>query len=262
MVEPRILLVDIETAPIVAHVWQTRLWNTNVGVDQIIRDTHLLSFAAKWLGDKEIMYEDQSGVRSVKDDTRLLKSLWVLLDAADIVVVQNGVAFDLPTVMARMMAKGIQPPSPFKVVDTCTLARKKFNFSSNKLEFLAEAMGCKVKKQKHRKFPGIELWQECLDGNKEAWKEMKIYNKADVEVLEEVYLKMRPWMSQHPNVGIFIKDDKAHCPKCGSTSLHKRGTRTTEIGEYQQYYCNSCHGYSRGRTLMNDKEHRKNQLAN
>jgi predicted RNA-binding Zn-ribbon protein involved in translation (DUF1610 family) len=184
------------------------------------------------------------------------------LDEADIVVVQNGVAFDMPTIMARMMAKGIKPPSPFKVIDTCTLARKKFNFSSNKLEFLAEAMGCKVKKLKHRKFPGIALWQACLEGNREAWKEMKIYNMGDVNVLEEVYLKMRPWMAEHPNVGVYMKGGKLHCPKCGSSSLQKRGIRTTNISEYQQYVCNNCGGYSRARIMLNSVEHRRNQLAN
>jgi predicted RNA-binding Zn-ribbon protein involved in translation (DUF1610 family) len=243
-------------------VWQQRLWNTNIGIDQILKDTNILSFAAKWLGEKDIIYEDLSKRRNFSDDTPLLKSIWKLMDEADILVVQNGSAFDVPSVMARMMAKGLRPPSPFRVVDTCTLARKKFNFTSNKLAFLAEAMGCKVKKQKHRKFPGIELWQECLKGNQKAWEEMESYNKADVEVLEEVYLKMRPWMAEHPNVGVYMKGGKLHCPKCGSSSLQKRGIRTTNISEYQQYVCNNCGGYSRARIMLNSVEHRRNQLAN
>jgi hypothetical protein len=48
------------------------------------------------------------------------------------------------------------------------------------------------KKKRHAKFPGFELWRECLAGNHEAWDEMREYNIDDVLSLEELYLVMRP----------------------------------------------------------------------
>jgi hypothetical protein len=257
MNKPRILLIDIETAPILAHVW--KIWDENIGLNQIKSHSHLLSFAAKWLDGNEIFYEDQSGRKNIEDDTQLLKSIWKLLDEADIVIVQNGVAFDIPTIKARMMAKGIPPPSPFRTIDTLTQARKHFKFTSNKLEFLAEVMGCRVRKDKHKEFPGFDLWRECLSGNQKAWRDMRKYNIDDILVLQDVYLKMRPWIDSHPNVGIFFDSDRPLCPKCANT-VERRGTRYTNAGHYQQYHCNKCGGYSRGRTLLDSNK--KTHLSN
>lgn len=53
---PRVLLIDIETAPVMAYVWS--LWKQNVGLNQIAREWNILSFCAKWLHEPEIIYHD------------------------------------------------------------------------------------------------------------------------------------------------------------------------------------------------------------
>ena len=60
--EMNILLLDIETSPVVAWVWGLR--DQNVGLNMIKEDWYVLSWAAKWLGDKpsKTMYADQQGV--------------------------------------------------------------------------------------------------------------------------------------------------------------------------------------------------------
>jgi len=255
---PRVLLVDIETAPVIASIW--RLYDENVGLEQIKKDRHLLSFAAKWLGSDVVYYEDQSCARSMEDDTRLLKLLWKLLDEADIVVAHNGRAFDVPMIQARMVIKGFTPPSPFRHVDTLKEARKHFGFTSNKLAYISEKMGCP--KSAHKDFPGFELWKECLNRNKKAWAEMKHYNIQDVKALEVVYLKLRPWIEGHPNVAIYVDSDKPMCPKCGGDVKEQKKMAITNFGKYKRYLCSSCKSWSRGRTLMNTTVERKRQLAN
>ena len=47
MQHPVITVIDIETAPIVAHVW--RLFDNNVGLNQIEQDWSILSYTAKTL---------------------------------------------------------------------------------------------------------------------------------------------------------------------------------------------------------------------
>src|SRR5579863_8242080 len=91
---PKVLIFDIETAPIVAHVWS--LWENNVGLNQIVSDWHVLSWSAKWLDDppNKVMYMDQRGVKNIEDDSNLLEEIWLLLDEADIVITQNGKSFD------------------------------------------------------------------------------------------------------------------------------------------------------------------------
>lgn len=249
-----ILILDIETAPKVAYVW--RFFKENVGAKQVLEHGHILSFAAKWLGRDEIIYEENRK----DDDSKIVKSLVKLFSDADIVVAHNGARFDFPQVMARALVHGINPPSPYKIVDTLRVARSEFGFPSNSLEYIAKVLGC-TQKGGHQKFPGFELWLECLRGNEEAWEEMKTYNIQDVIVLEEVYLKMLPWMRHHPNVAVFRDNDQPHCPKCDSTHIHWRGYAYTNVGKYHRFQCQSCKGWGRTRFTIREKEEARNLVA-
>lgn len=91
---------------------------------------------------------------------------------------------------------------------------------------------------------------------------MRKYNIQDVLTLEQVYLRMRPFILNHPNIGIFTQDEVHVCPACGSVHLHKRGTYKTNVGEYQRYRCMDCGKWSRGRTNVLDKDVRKELLTN
>jgi predicted RNA-binding Zn-ribbon protein involved in translation (DUF1610 family) len=257
----RVLFIDIETSPVIAYVWGSRMYNVDVTPDKVVEDSYLLSFAAKWIDSKEIIYDDQSSARFLYDDSRLLKEIRKLLDKADIVVAQNGQAFDIPYIRSRMACAGIPPPSPFRQVDTYREAKKHFGFTFNKLEFLAEALHCPVKKSLHKEFPGMELWRECLARNKRAWRVMKGYNIDDVRALEEVYLKLRPWIEGHPNIGVYVDSDEPVCPRCGGDVM-KRGYRATQMGIYHNYHCKKCFGYSRGKTSILEKKRSKRQLVN
>lgn len=251
----KILLVDIETAPNVAYVWG--VWKQNVGINQMKENGYIMSFAAKWLDDDSGIYrENRTG-----DDKELVEHLLELLDEADIVIAHNAKKFDLPLILGRAVVHNLKPPSPYKVVDTLVSARQYFRFPRYNLEYLAEVFGV-APKMKHSKFPGFELWLQCLKQNDEAWAEMQEYNIQDVITLEEVYLRMRPYILNHPNVGIFTQDDVAVCPVCGGKHLNKRGTYHTNLAEYQRFRCMDCGKWSRGRTNLLEQKARKALITN
>jgi hypothetical protein len=233
----KVLLCDIETAPILAHVWGT--WEQNVGLNQIHTDWHLLSWCAKWLGESRLMYMDQRHSKNVEDDKRILKGIWRLLDEADVVIWQNGRNFDNKKLNARFVLNGMQPPSSFRQIDTLTIARKHFGFTSNKLEYLSSKLCNKYKKQQHKKYPGFELWKECLAGNKDAWREMEKYNKHDVLALEELYLRLQPW-DNTINFNVYEDSDEYRCA-CGSSKKpESKGFAYTAVGRYRRYRCPDC----------------------
>lgn len=238
----RILFLDIETKANTALVW--RFFKENISPKQVLSGSTIMSFAAKWHNDEEIMYmADIDG-----SEKELLEAVLKLLDEADIVVGHYSSRFDIPRIKARAMALGLTPPSPFKQVDTKMVASKEFNFEGNSLEYLAKVLGC-TPKLSHKKFPGFELWFECMRGNKEAYEELKTYNIQDVLTTEEIYNKMLPWISNHPNVAVG-EDHK--CPKCGSVHLQKRGYYKTDVRTYQRYQCQDCKGWSRARLMEKD----------
>src|SRR5450631_2162718 len=94
------LVIDIETAPIESYTWG--LWDQNVGVDQIKTEWSVLSYAAKWLDKPAVMYSDTGGHgrTRVRSDRKLLGEIWTLLNAADLVVAQNGTSFDIKKINA------------------------------------------------------------------------------------------------------------------------------------------------------------------
>lgn len=235
---PKILLLDIETAPIIGYVWS--LWDQNVGLNQIKQDWHILSWSAKWLGDapSKTMYQDQRNAKKIEEDGDLLKGIWELIDQADILITQNGKDFDQKKLNARFILNGFKPPSSTKHIDTKLIARKHFGFTSSKLEYMSDKLCKKYKKLKHTKFQGFELWRECLAGNKVAWKEMEKYNKYDVLALEELYNKLIPWDSSI-NFNLYSDSVENVC-KCGSKSFLKRGFFYTNVAKYQRLRCNGC----------------------
>lgn len=260
MTQPKVLLVDIETAPIIASVWG--LWSQDVGLPMVKADWHLMSFSAKWLGAEDVIYEDQQHAADMTDDTDLLLKLHYLLDEADFVIAHNGHRFDRKKINARMIQAGLAPYSPVKWIDTLQEVRRVAAFTSNKLAWLTGKL-CSAQKDDHKKFPGFELWRECLLGNPEAWAEMRRYNIQDVVSLEELYLKLRPWMEGHPNLAVFSDDNTGPvCGKCGSHHVQQRGIRTTNVAQYARYQCQDCGSWFRGRQMLNSVEHRKSLLAN
>lgn len=232
----KILLLDIETAPNVAHVWG--LYKQNISISQIIDSGYVMCWAAKWLDSDDIFFDSikKSGAK------RMLKRIHLLLSKADAVVHYNGARFDIPTLNKEFLLYDLTPPSTYLQVDLLKTARKQFKFPSNKLDYIAQSLklGRKIKHAGH------DLWVRCLAGEAKAWQEMEDYNKNDVVLLEAVYKKLLPWITNHPNVALIEAKEDA-CPNCGSDTLIKRGFTYTGLGKYQRFQCTTCGSWHRSR---------------
>lgn len=258
MRKPKILVYDIETAPMLGYVWS--LWENNVSLNQLKSDWHILAWAAKWVDDppSKIMYMDQRNAKKIDDDKKILEGIWKLLDEADIVLTQNGKSFDQKKLNARFILNGMKPPSPYQHIDTKRIASKHFAFTSNKLEYMSEKLNVKYKKLKHEKFVGFELWKECLAGNKDAWNEMEKYNKYDVLATEELYTKLRAW-DDTVNFSTYDDGEVTEC-KCGSKNIQNNGYRVSKVGKYHRYRCRDCGSHYQGRKNLLSKEKRASLL--
>lgn len=235
--KPKILFFDIETTPHLSFTWGK--YNQNV-ID-FVKHSHMLSFSAKWLGGKQItkgLIDYPNYEKSRHNDYLLVLDLWNLLNDADIVVAHNGRAFDTKKVNARFSFHKIPPPAPYKIVDTKEMSKKYFNFTSNSLNDIAEYLGLGKKISTN-----FDLWVDCMAGNKEAWAKMKKYNAHDILLLERVYIKMLPWMEQHPNHSSLMEGKV--CPKCGSEEIQSRGVVKTQSTVYQRFQCQVCFGWCR-----------------
>lgn len=247
------LVFDIETSPLRAYVW--RRWNQNIYLDQTISEWFMICWSAKWLDSKEILSECLTPEEIKKeDDTRIIKQLWLLMDQADIVIAHNGKRFDIPKMNSRFILAGLPPVSPFIQIDTKEVAAKQFGFSSNKLDALAGYFNIE-----HKDDTNFELWSKCMNGDQEALNYMETYNRKDVTILEKVYLKLRPWIKNHPNIGLYLDTDNMVCPSCGSKHLEEDNSfYYTTVNKYKVMRCNDCGALSRLRTTAVNKDKKKN----
>jgi len=236
----KILLLDIETSPNTAHVWG--LYNQNVGLNQLMESSYVMCWAAKWLGEKEVHFSSMMETTHRK----MIKKIYKLLDEADAVIHYNGTKFDIPTLNKEFLLLGLTPPSPYKEIDLLRTSRSKFKFPSNKLDYVAQALGL-GEKVKHI---GHELWIRCMNKDKQAWDMMKKYNIQDVVLLEKVYEKMLSWIRNHPNQNGYHAG--VVCPNCGSSNLIKRGLSCNTNTVYQRLRCKDCGKWSRSNKQMKD----------
>jgi len=75
MKDPRVLIFDIETSPMVAYVWGRR--DQNVALNQIKDEWYVIAWAAKWLGDaaSKVMYMDSRKEKHLSNDRAILVGL-------------------------------------------------------------------------------------------------------------------------------------------------------------------------------------------
>lgn len=246
---PKILIFDLETAPMQAFVWSR--WKQNVYLEQTISEFFILTWAAKWLFDDNVISARLTKEEVLnEDDGRIMTKLWKLVDEADILIAHNGDYFDVPRMNAGFIKNGLMPPSPYKQIDTKKIAAKEFGFSSNKLDALAGYFDID-----HKIHTGFDLWKKCMKGDEEALEYMETYNKKDVEILEEVYLKLRPWIKGHPSLALYGDLETNKCTHCGSTNfrLLKDKFYRTNVSKFPIYRCNTCGAIMRDRTSLKDK---------
>lgn len=232
----RTLLYDVETSPLTIYSWA--IYETNA--IKIIKEGQILCFAYKWLGDKKVRVIGQDDFQDYKpgvlNDKSVVKALWELFDEADVVVAHNGNSYDQKYTQARMMVHNMKPPSPYQQIDTKLVAKRYGRFSSNKLDDLGKSLSLGQKLDAG----GFSTWEGCMAGVKKDWNTMKKYNKQDVALLEQLYLHLRPWITNHPASNV-IGGKPASCKNCGATKIYAgMKYRATNTNLYQYFRCMGC----------------------
>lgn len=229
----KILFYDIETTPISAYTWG--LWEQNVSLKQIVTPTELLCFGAQWADGERVIFRSEHH----HGKQRMLETIHGLVDRADAVVGWNSAAFDRKHLNREFLEAGMTPPSPTREVDLMKVVKANFKFPSNKLDYVAQALGVGGKVN----HTGFDLWLGCMAGDEAAWSMMKRYQIQDVKLLVDLYDRLKPWMKWHPDKNIVDGTDDA-CSVCGG-KLHRSGEYYSNTGVFDQFKCSVCGKYHR-----------------
>jgi len=231
--KPKIILWDIETTHNIVAAFDLYGYNP---FTNILQEKYIISAAWTELGSGKIesvsVLNDPDGT-----DFTVVKKLLEVFKSTDAVVAHYGDKFDMRFFYSRVAYWGLTPPAPVIQIDTYKIAKKHFKLNSYRLDYIGKYFN--LGRKSHTR-PG--LWLECLAGKKKAIREMVVYNRDDIYLLEKVYRKLAPFTPAKLNSALITGSHS--CPNCGSTSLQQRGYRLTTRNKYQRYQCNKCGKWS------------------
>lgn len=236
---PRVVFYDIETAPSLGYYFDLYKEGNIVST---VEPWFMLSFAYKVQGQKKIHFHclaDYPGyAKNKQDDRKLVTDLHrMVFSSADVLVGHNIDRFDSRKSKARFLAHGLPPTPPVKTIDTLKLARRVFKLDSNRLAAVGEYLGLGGKAVT----TGWKLWEACMSGDLKSWRQMGVYNRRDVELLERVYDRLAPWNPMAPYTG------STGCPSCGSDHITQRGFNINRSGRRQRLQCQNCSHWFSGK---------------
>lgn len=244
----KILIGDIELSRAVYQAYPSNK-PQYLRRENMIHPQFMFSFAYNWYGEKEIyvpsiLDNKELFKKDFRDDSALVTQAHELLSSADVFVGHNSDGFDLKHINYKAHLLGLSPIEIAKV-DTLKQARKFFKAPSNSLDNLLKDLGHAGKREK----PTEAEWFKATLGDEKVIRKIVKYNAFDVEGQIFLYEKIRPWMTNHPNYNLFIRDEYGNeigvCRKCGSPDLVKDKRRRLASGSMRYVYkCNSCGGFT------------------
>jgi DNA polymerase elongation subunit (family B) len=250
----RVLTFDIETQRAIVETFS--LFSKYTPMQRVLVPARILCLSARWRGeDKDIFHaawdeDDKHNVDPVQYE-KMLRAIWKLLDAADIVVTYNGDRFDLQWVEAECARLGMGRPAPYKSVDLFKIVKRRFK---------AGLMSCKLEWSARYwlhdgKVPhgGSDLWHDIRHGTRAeqraAQKVMREYCIHDVVLTERLLDEHLPWTNL--NIALYRSDpddEVLRCTKCGKSGLTALKKKVyTAAYAYQAYKCQNCGSVSRGK---------------
>lgn len=217
--EPKILLWDIET--------------DGINADRV------LCVGYKFFGEKKtyLLRATDFERAGLWDDSGLIKAFADVFASCDYHVTWYGARFDLPVINARIIAAGLQPLPPKPHVDLWKTARYQFKTGGgNRLAKWQDFLGLPAEKTPVRP----SMWIKARYGHEPSLKYIYHHCVKDVDVLEGVFEKLRPWVNEEPARGLIVSTNRGTCISCGSDHLTYQGWRIAKTRRYRQLKCQSC----------------------
>lgn len=237
----KMLVIDIESSKIKAYGF--RAWDKIMPKD-IYGHGHFLTYAYRFFGHdmpvkaRALTDFPKRFKQDPTDDYELVKEIGELINESDVVITQNGDQFDLPYIKTRLMVHGLPPIKKIVSSDTRKMM-KSFFLQSRSLDYVSGLIGTG---QKDKFYDKDGTWVRATEGDREAIEAIRSYNVHDIELTEQVLLKILPYVDPKWNMNLLLGTIEC-CVSCGSSDLHRRGYHYTKVGRRDQINCKDCGSY-------------------
>lgn len=241
----KILLMDLELTFAIYYAYPSKR-EQYLSADNIIHDQFCACAAWKWLNEKcthcvKITDDKKKFKENFRNDFAVASALHKVMSEADVIVAHNGDKFDIKHANVFFDKHGLGPIPPQKSIDTLKIAKKYFNFPGNSLDQLAKRFGFKGKNKKPN-------WYKMTDGDEKEINRAAIYCKNDVNELEKIFLRLRPFIQNYPALGRKYTKPCC-CEKCKSKNIAPNGSVLRGVGRIRKYICKDCFGYTIGEKI-------------
>ena len=247
--KPKILFYDIETTPLLAYIWRPG--------KQVVRHQQLQK--GKWSRNHIICvtycWDDDKPAKAIgwgyreQDTARVVEKFDSIIQQADITIGKNSDRFDVKHINAQRMFAGLpgMPEWANYTEDLEKQMRKQFNLPSQSLDYISEQLGFGGKIGMEFK-DWVNIVEQTRGDGLLAYKKMLEYGCKDVEDTRAIWNHCLQHFTPKFNMATW-NDKEMVCKTCGSSQIHKNGTRIGGQTIYQQFFCNEHGGYA-GRAVV------------
>tara|TARA_R110002020_G_scaffold68971_2_gene179870 strand:- start:7937 stop:8866 length:930 start_codon:yes stop_codon:yes gene_type:complete len=218
----RVLIYDIETSYNIGKFWRAG-YNLNINPGDIIHERAIICISYKWTDETQVynLVWDEN-----QCDKFLLEQFIPVLNEADMIVAHNGDRYDLKFIKTRALKHRLQMLVNYKQFDTLKVAKAKFMFNSNKLDYISKFLGAEGKIRTEMKLWDDIILRKCP----KALDKMLEYCDEDVRQLEVVYDALVSWDNPRFHLGVMNGGPKDTSPITGGKNLELVKTVTTNRG--------------------------------
>ena len=218
----KVLIYDIETSYNIGKFWRAG-YNLNINPGDIIHERAIICISYKWLGEEQVynLTWDKN-----QCDKFLLEQFIPILDEADMIVAHNGDRYDLKFIKTRALKHNLTMLINYKQFDTLKVAKAKFMFNSNKLDYISKFLGAEGKISTEMKLWDDIILRKCP----KAMIEMLTYCEEDVRQLEIVYNALVSWENPKFHIGVMNGGTKQTSPITGNVNIEQVKQMTTNSG--------------------------------
>ena len=173
-------------------------------------------------------------------ERKLLIDLSARLTEADVWLTWYGKRYDLPFVNSRLLKHDLPVLDPrHPHIDGWQTCKYRLKLPSNRLATIQDFLGTPNAKTKITP----DDWLLAMSGDRTAMGTILHHCILDIEVLKQVYEKIKPLIIDHPHKGLI--DGRSNCGICGSSRVQRRGWHITRTRKYRRLQCQECGAWSR-----------------
>jgi hypothetical protein len=197
-----ILYIDLEVSYSLTYSYGLKVPSKYISPENLQKSYFIIAWSASYVGESKI-YHDIVTPEDAKlwSDAKILPRLYELMLSADIIAGHNVDGYDIKRANTRFVMNNMDAVTGKKTLDTLKIARSKFAFESNKLDYICEVLGLDGKDH-----ISSEEWKKVMQGDEAVLRHVSRYNIRDVRQGKKVLARLQSYAGKSKTYGTVVLD--------------------------------------------------------